>query len=298
MHEASEKGVDVALYDLEYGTRTLDVDFYVSRCVEARGPVLELGCGSGRLTLPIARSGITIDGIDADLGMLRALWERVDADPEKYALLCRIATKGGPFDSQAVSARVYGLVLAPFNFFAYLLDFRSVLLVLRAARNALREDGRLIFDVSISHFDLALSHPPSEHYAFRYAEVSSEMCDVALPTWEEATWDAVSQVRHVRYVYEWPVEGEEREKRIANGEDLFPSEGAIGRQKALEFVLKLRTLSEWKVLLDLAGFSLVEVFGGFSGEVFDGTGHRLVVVAKPKMRFGCSEQEEREGEEG
>ncbi len=50
-----------------------DVAFYRELAVETGGPVLELGCGTGRTLLPIARTGIQCVGLDASRAMLRVL---------------------------------------------------------------------------------------------------------------------------------------------------------------------------------------------------------------------------------
>ena len=50
---------DPVLYDLEYASQHEDVQFYTALARRLRGPVCELGCGNGRILLPIARAGVT-----------------------------------------------------------------------------------------------------------------------------------------------------------------------------------------------------------------------------------------------
>ncbi|MBA3543731.1 MAG: class I SAM-dependent methyltransferase, partial [Chthoniobacterales bacterium] len=67
------------LYDALYGTSEFDLAFWKKHAVSANGPVLELGCGSGRLTIPIAKDGIKITGVDRALPMLKLAREKTKA---------------------------------------------------------------------------------------------------------------------------------------------------------------------------------------------------------------------------
>ena len=58
------------VYDSIYAYVREDIPFYVEEASRLGGPVLELGCGTGRITLPIAQSGIDIVGLDNSDGML------------------------------------------------------------------------------------------------------------------------------------------------------------------------------------------------------------------------------------
>src|SRR5262245_4001762 len=58
------------LYDPWSVSVVEDVDFYVEEAVRSGGPVLELGVGTGRIAVPIARAGVRIVGVDSSVGML------------------------------------------------------------------------------------------------------------------------------------------------------------------------------------------------------------------------------------
>ena len=66
-------------YDLEYGQFKGDLDFYVGLAKAAQPPVLELACGTGRVTIPVARAGVPIAGVDSSPEMLARAREKVDS---------------------------------------------------------------------------------------------------------------------------------------------------------------------------------------------------------------------------
>ena len=67
-------------YDSAYTAKTdlVDQAFYVDLATRTGGPVLELGCGTGRITLPIAERGIDITGVDSSSSMLQVLHNKLD----------------------------------------------------------------------------------------------------------------------------------------------------------------------------------------------------------------------------
>ena len=58
-----------------------DVDFYIELAQQSGGPVLEVGCGTGRILLPVARSGVTITGLDLSTGMLEICRRKLAQEP-------------------------------------------------------------------------------------------------------------------------------------------------------------------------------------------------------------------------
>jgi len=72
-----------------YKERT-DVTFFVQAAQECGGPVLEVGCGTGRVLIPIARAGITITGLDLAESMLAVCRERLAAEPPEVQFRVRL----------------------------------------------------------------------------------------------------------------------------------------------------------------------------------------------------------------
>ena len=80
---SDEYALIAGLYDhvIPYRERP-DVDFYVAAAREAGGPVLELGCGTGRILIPTARAGLEIVGVDLSPRMLAVCRERLRNEAE------------------------------------------------------------------------------------------------------------------------------------------------------------------------------------------------------------------------
>ena len=60
-----------------------DVAFFVEMAREAAGPVLEIGCGTGRVLIPTARGGADIVGLDPSSKMLSFCREKPGLEPEE-----------------------------------------------------------------------------------------------------------------------------------------------------------------------------------------------------------------------
>ena len=133
-----------------YSTRP-DVGFYVDRARELGGPVLELGCGTGRVLIPTARAGVEIVGVDASAGMLAECRRRLQAEPPDVQR--RVSLHEADMRRYDLG-RAFRLVTIPFRPFQHLLTVEDQLSCLASIRRHLAADGRLIFDVfnpSIPH---------------------------------------------------------------------------------------------------------------------------------------------------
>ena len=71
--EATSPFDDGELYDFLFEGFDYAVDFYVELARAAKGPVLDIGCGTGRILLPCMQAGTEVDGLDLAEPMLATL---------------------------------------------------------------------------------------------------------------------------------------------------------------------------------------------------------------------------------
>jgi SAM-dependent methyltransferase len=130
------------LYDPWSRSVVEDVGFYVEEALRSGGPVVELGVGTGRIAIPTAMAGVHVIGVDASAGMLAVCGERA----REAGVAHRLDLRQGDLRRPPVDERVL-LVTCPFRAFLHLATDDDRLTALRAARELLVPDGRLIFDV-------------------------------------------------------------------------------------------------------------------------------------------------------
>jgi SAM-dependent methyltransferase len=133
------------LYDYvePYRTRP-DIEFYAQAAVDSGGPVLEVGCGTGRILLPTARAGVTITGVDLSPHMLRVCRERLAAEPVEVQVRARLVQA----DMRAFYlGQTFKLITLPFRPFQHLITVDDQLACLVTIRRHLADGGRLILDL-------------------------------------------------------------------------------------------------------------------------------------------------------
>lgn len=161
---------DAGYYTATYADRTDDVAFYVARATARGGAVLELGCGNGRITLPLARAGLDVTGVDLSKPMLDDL--RAHLAREDAAVRRRVSLRRGDMRKVRLKRR-FRTVACPFNAFLHLYERPDVEAFLARAAAHLEPRGRLIFDVSIPEPEELSRNPDRLHRvpAFDYPGV-------------------------------------------------------------------------------------------------------------------------------
>jgi SAM-dependent methyltransferase len=138
--------ISAELYDHVglYRDRQEDVRFYAGQAAAAEGPVLELGCGTGRILLPCARAGARITGLDRSAPMLAVA--RRTLEGEAPEVRDRVRLVEGDMRSFDLDER-FALVTMPFRGIQHLLNVEEHLACLDCVHRHLEPGGLLALDV-------------------------------------------------------------------------------------------------------------------------------------------------------
>ena len=133
------------VYDAIPSHRTrLDVSFYTSLARESAGCVLELGSGTGRILIEIAKAGKSVVGIEASEHMLGRCRKNLEGVYPKVS--DKVDLIQGQMQSFSLKGR-FGLVICPFNSFLHMLSVEEQLSCLTNVHQHLLPGGRFAFDI-------------------------------------------------------------------------------------------------------------------------------------------------------
>ncbi len=265
---------DAELYDYEYRRRRADVTFYreLARRLPAGAPVLDLGAGTGRLALPLARDGhpvVAVDQAPAMLERLRARGERAPA-----AIADRLDVRVGDLRTFDLGGQRFDLAIAAFNVVEHLYTRVELGAFLARVAAHLTPDGMFAFDVQMPDLKW-LSRDPDKRWARTRFTHPTTGRQVVYSTNHD--YDPVTQIALIRIYYE-PVDGGTTRVVKLSQRKFFPA--------------------ELEALLAAAGFRVVERYGDFDGAELDGAAMSQVLVCKLASAFPPPQRQRRENPGG
>lgn len=253
---------DAVLYDYEYRRRRADVNFYkdlAGELIGGSGRILELACGSGRVTIPLARAGYQVVGLDLSGPMLaraaarlrragrtaRARVSLVRADMRRFAL-----------------AEGFPLIIMAFNSFEHLYTRVDVSTCLDRVREHLAPGGYFVFDVQNPNLRW-LTRDPSRRWArTKFTHPATGQRFVYSTNHE---YEPISQIALIQLYYQPldPDGGPERVVTVAQRK-FFPA--------------------ELEALLHANGFIVRRRYGDFAGGILHGDCESQVVLCQVDSR--------------
>jgi SAM-dependent methyltransferase len=252
---------DPELYDLENADDPAFDLAYWTALLRERAPrrVLDLGCGTGRLTLPLARLGIAseIVALDRSAPFLERLGSRL-------AGVDGVQVVEGDMRSPVVDGE-FDLVMVTFNSLAYLIAREDRLACLRAARSVLGPGGALAFDLVAPRYDfLAEAMGPCPPLRVDADHAASEAGVTRFLRSFTDTYDPATQTLHSTNRYEIHRDDGRVEHRIADLDwhIYFPE--------------------ELDLLLEAADLRVVERFGDYDRSPWTPASRRFLWLAEPR----------------
>jgi SAM-dependent methyltransferase len=222
-----------------------DVPFFVEAARESGGPVLEIGCGTGRVLIPTARAGIDIVGLDESPAMLALCRRELAREPAEVQSRVELTED----DMRAFDiGRRFTLVTLPFRPFQHLVTVEEQLACLGCIRRHLTSGGQLILDLFNPSLE-ALTQPTGIESA---------------PDSEYDMPDGRHVVRRSRIV------SRDRANQVNQVELIYDVTHPDGRSERLihEFSMRYLFRFEAEHLLARAGFSVQHIYGGYDKAPF------------------------------
>jgi SAM-dependent methyltransferase len=220
-----------------------DIDFYRRLAGETGGPILDVGCGTGRVAVALAADGHEVVGIDLSVPMLRV------AEQRRAALSADVAARLSFQQAEMMTldlGRDFALVVAPSRVFQFLLTTDAQRQGLAALRSHLRPGARLVLDL----FDPLLDRVvPSDEVTARGGEL------VHPTTGNRVTWEVTGRMpdpARQLIVEDWTFSE-------------IDASGEVLRTDTERLTLRWSLRSEMRLLFELAGLTVVADHGDFRG---------------------------------
>jgi SAM-dependent methyltransferase len=261
MADLDEYGASAEFYDYvpPYSERP-DIAFWTAAALESGGPVLEVGCGTGRVLIPAARAGIEVVGLDLSQSMLETCRQRLAREPDPVR--ARVTLVQG--DMKAFDlGRQFALATMPFRPFQHLITVEEQMACLETIRRHLAPGGKLILDL----FNPSLKALVDESRTDEYGDEPEFM----MP-------DGRRVVRRFRTVHrDWLAQ-------VQDVEMIYYVAHPNGRQERLVHSFPMRYLFRFEAehLLARCGFEVKALYADFDKHPYGATypGELIFVAAK------------------
>lgn len=241
-----------AFYDLEYGHKDNDLDFYLDVAEEIGDPILEIGVGTGRVAIDLTTHGFTVVGIDNSPEMLKVAQKNVDALNNKISSQIELHCA----DMRDFSLeQKFPLVIMPFRAFLHNLTIEDQLATLENIKKHLTHDGILAFDLFVPLYGVMSQN--EWHDKIEHDELADSESGISIDI--KVEHNAADQLLTIQNKY--------------------VNEGNNSSRSAM-MTYRYIFRYEMEALLRCAGYKVMDVYGGFDNEPYDFHSGIMVFIAE------------------
>ena len=244
-------------YDALNADQQADIPFYLELAERCAGPILEVGCGSGRVLFPLVAGGHNAYGLDSEQAMLALAEERarrLDAAQRK-----RLTLLHGNILHYNFTQR-FGLILLSYNLLTHFHDIDTLRQLLQRLRQIALPTACLVID---------LPHPGAV-FASQDQETTQHERDILdsesgalVQVFSRSQFDYSAQILDITWIFEE-----------------MNDEGLIRRRLARQS-LRIFTRDEVKLLLHSCGWQEPEIYGDYDRRPYEDESERLIGISYP-----------------
>lgn len=242
-------------YDAENVEMTDDLPLYSVLADVYGDPILDVGCGTGRVMLHLAQEGHYCVGVDTSPQMLERARQKSIMLPD---LENKIKFVEGDIATY-ISDQPFQMILLPYHTFMHFQDQDEQLQVLAQLSDNLVEGGVMIFD--LANAGEAFSTQDDHAIALERTFIEPQTGHIVMQQ-SVSTLDRVTQQLEITWIY-----------------DEIHKDGTVHRTVA-PLLLRYVFFSEMKLLLAATGLQLVEVYGDYDQSPFEDGSPRMIIVAQ------------------
>lgn len=244
-------------YDQDYQHYDDDIEAILTLAAECGDPILDLGCGTGRVLLPLVKAGYDVTGVDISPALLECAANKLRLAGVKAQLV------QADLRSYDLPVKTFAFSFCTSNTLMHFTTPPDQIAVLRNAARHLRPGGKLLIDLFNPDLQRLFAVDGLMELAGRWQDEES---GAEVLKWCVRKVDPAEQLQETTFIYE----------------EIFPD----GRtQRTLcPFTLRYLWRSEAELMVQVAGLRVEEVWGDFDGAPYTGASEHLILIAAKPAR--------------
>ena len=242
-------------YDADYRFYDEDIDLVAELARQAGGDVLELGCGTGRVLVPVAAAGCRVTGVDASPALLDIARRKL----ETAGVAARAELLEQDLRTFDAGADRFSFAYCVSNTLMHLTSAADQVRVLRRAHRHLQPGGTLLLALFNPDVPRLVEVAGLQELADRWTDAAS---GAEVIKWCVRNVDWTAQIQDTLFIYE----------------EIF-ADGRVQRTLC-PFPLRFLWRHEAELMLARSGFDVDAVWGSFDGDPYDAASENLILLAR------------------